>query len=156
MVESLIALCCLWGLAGRQELCELCRQTVGVYHLALGIARVHTDAIDGDLRTGGIEILELEFPNVSSIHRICPVASELLDIKMVGTHADLLIRVKGDTDVSMLNLRMIPEVAHRLYDLGNASLVVGAKERMAVCHDQVFSDMLQKFREQPRTADDTL
>ena len=45
----------------------------------------------------------------------------------MSPHADLLVRIEGDTDVSMLDLGMIPEVAHRLYDLGNAGFVVGSQ-----------------------------
>ncbi len=47
----------------------------------------------------------------------------------------------------MLNLGMIPEIAHRLHNLGDARLVVGAEKRGAIGHDKVFALVLKQLRE---------
>ena len=77
-----------------------------------------------NLCAGSVEVLEFQFPHVTAVHRVCPVTSEFLDIEIMGTHADFLIGVESDADIAMFHLLVIPQPAHRLYDLGNTSLVV--------------------------------
>ena len=73
---------------------------------------------------------------------------------MVSTHAYLFVGVESHADVAVRNLLVVAQVAHGLHDFGNACLVVGTEQRCSVGHNQVFSLVLQQFRELGRTADD--
>ena len=64
-------------------------------------------ALEGYLGTGGIEILKLQFTNGSTVHRVGPLATELLDIKLVCSHANLLVGVEAHADVAMLDLGVL-------------------------------------------------
>ena len=147
VIESLIALRRLWRLIGRQHRGELGCQCIGVHHLSLGIARMHAHTFYIYLGRGSVEVLELQFAHVAAVHRVGPFATELLHIEVVGAHADLLVGVEGDADGAVLHLLMLLQPHHRLHDLGNASLVVGSEERMAVSHNEVFAHMAQQFWE---------
>ena len=125
MVESLIAFCRLRTLVGRQQLGKLRSQHIGVHHLVFCIAWVYAYAFDEDLGAGSVEVLELQFPQVATIHGISPVAAELLHVEMMGTHTNLLVRVEGDADLAVLHFRMVFQPAHRLNDLCDTGLVVG-------------------------------
>ena len=154
MVETLITLCGLRGLAGWQHAGKLCRQRVGIDHLSLGIARVYADALDGDLGRGGVEVLELQLTHVAAIHRIGPLASELLDVEVARTHAYLLVGIEGNAYLAVFHILVLFQPRHRLHDFRYACFVVGAQQRRAVCDDQVFTHVLQEFRKFLRTADD--
>lgn len=41
----------------------------------------------------------------------------------------------------MLDFVVVAQIAHRLYDFGNTSLVVGSQQSGAVCDDDVFALM---------------
>ena len=60
---------------------------------------------------------------------------------MVGSHAYLLIRIKGYADVTMLDVVVVAQEAHRLYDFGDTCLIVGSKQCGTVGDDEVFSYM---------------
>ena len=77
-----------------------------------------------NLGTGGIEVLKLQFSDITTIHRIRPFASELLHVEVMGTHTNLFIGIEGDTDLTVLDVLMFLQVHHCLHNLGNASLVV--------------------------------
>ena len=124
VVEALIALGLLWCLFCRQHCRKLGRQTAGVHHLSLGIARMHAYTFYIYLSAGGVEVLKLQFAHVAAVHRVGPVTTELLHIKVMGTHADLLVRIEGDADVAMLHFRVVSQPAHCLDDFCNARLVV--------------------------------
>ena len=66
-----------------------------------------THAFHVDLGTCSIEVLEFQFTNISTIHRVSPFTTELLHVEMMGSHTNLLVRIKGDADVAMLYLRMV-------------------------------------------------
>ena len=107
-------------------------------------------------RAGGIEVLELELAHIASVHGIGPLAAEAFDIEVLGAHANLLVGVEGDADDAVGYLGMVAQPAHGLYDLGDACLVVGSQEGMAIGDDKVFADVLQQLGELRRAADDTL
>ena len=115
---------------------------------------MYADTLDGDLGGSSIEVFELQLAHVTAVHRVSPLATKLLDVEMVGTHTDFLVRVKGNTNLTVLNLLVLLQINHRLYDFGNTSLVVGTQQSRAVCHDEVFAYMLQQFRELLRTRHD--
>ena len=142
VIESLIAFRRLRCLVLGQHLGKLSSEGVGVHHLSLRITWMHTDSLDDDLGTGGVEVLKLQFSHVTSVHRVSPFTTELLHIEMVGSHADLLIGIESDTDVSVTNLLMIAQPTHRLHNLCNARLVVGTKQRVSVSDDEILADMM--------------
>ena len=125
VVEPLVALGGLRRFVGRQHGGKLGGQPVGVDHLALGVARVYADAPDGNLGRGSVEVLKLQLAHVAAIHRVGPLAAEPLDVEVMGTHAYLLVGVEGYADLAVAYLLVVAQVAHGLYNLGYARLVVG-------------------------------
>ena len=152
VVEPLIALRRLRCLVGRQHTYELCRQTVGVDHLALSISRVYADALDVYLCTCRVEVLELQVAQVASVHSVCPLAPELLHVEVVSTHTYLLVGVEGNADVSVTHFLVVAQPAHSLYYLGYSRLVVSTKKRRSVGHYEVLADVTQQLGELLRRA----
>ena len=139
MIEALIAFCGLRNVGFGNVSIELTCQAAGVDHLALGISCVHTASLNGHLSRCGIEVLILQITDITAVHGVSPVTAELLDIEMVGAHADLLVGIEGHTNLTMLDFLVIPQVAHGLNDLCDAGLVISAKQRSAVGDNQVFA-----------------
>ena len=108
------------------------------------------------LSAGGVEVLKLQFAYVAAVHRVGPVTAELLHIKVMGTHADLLVGVEGDADVAVLHFRVVSQPAHRLDNLCDARLVISTQERVAVSHDEVFAHVQQQLGELLGRHDDLL
>ena len=154
MIESLIALCSLRDVSGRYHAIELACYASCINHLALCITSVHADAVNGNLSRCSIEVLILQIAYIATIHGVCPLTAELLHIEMVSTLANLLVRVEAYSDLSMLYLLMVAEVAHRLHYLGNAGLVVSTEQCSAIGNYEVLTLVFQKFREFLRTGDD--
>ena len=57
MIETLVAFGGFWDVGIGYHAVKFARQTVGIHHLSLGIARVNAHAFDGDFGTSRIEIL---------------------------------------------------------------------------------------------------
>ena len=153
MIESLVTLGLLGSLIAGKHRCKLDSKPVGIHHLVFGIARMHTDALDAYLGTGGIEVLKLQLAQVTAVDGISPFAAELLDIEVVGAHANLLVGIESHAYVTVLHLLMVAQPAHGLYDLGNASLVVGSQQGCSVGHDEVFAHVIEQLGELLGTAD---
>ena len=66
-----------------------------------------THAFHVYLCTCSIEVLEFQFTNISTIHRVSPFTAELLHVEMMGSHTNLFVRIKGDADVTVLYFRMV-------------------------------------------------
>ena len=115
---------------------------------------MYADTLDKDLRTGSVEILKLQFSQITTIHGVGPLTTEFLHIEMMGTHADLFIGVETNADISMRDLFVVTQIAHGLHDLGDTRLVIGSQQGSAIGDDQVFSDMLQEFWELACRTDD--
>ena len=145
MVESLVAFGCLGSLVGWQHHGELGGQPVGVYHLALGVSGMNAYALYRYLGRSGVEVLELEVAEVAAVHCVRPLAPELLNVEVVGPHAYLLVRVESHAYVAVLHLVVVAQPAHGLNNLGNAGLVVGAEQGVAVGHDNVLALVGKQF-----------
>ena len=156
VVEALIALGGLGGLVGRQHGGELDSQTVGIHHLTLGIARMHAHALDGNLGRGGVEVLKLQLAHFASVHRVGPVAAELRHVEVMGTHANLLVGVEGYANLAVPDVLVVAQIAHRLHDFGNAGLVVGTEQCVAVGHNEVFAHVAEQFGKLLRTQHNAL
>ena len=146
VVETLIALRLLRRLVLRQHLGKLGGQRIGVHHFTLGIARVYADAAYDDLGRSGVEVLELQFAHVATVHRVGPVAAEALDVEVVGAATYFLVGVEGDANLSVLDFLVLLQVDHCLHDFSDTCLVVGSEQRVTIRHDEVFADVLQQFR----------
>ena len=147
MIEPFVALGPFGYLVGRHHGGELCSHPSGVYHLALGIAGVHADARHGDAGNGGIEVLVLQFAEVTAVDGVGPVASEVLHVKIVCSHAYLLVGIEGDAHLTVVHLLMVAQPAYGSHYLRYASLVVSTEQRRAVRNDEVFADVLKEFGE---------
>ena len=86
---------------------------------------MYVQALEDNLSAGGIEILIFQLTDLSTVNRISPITTELLHVEMIGTLSDFLIRGKSDTDLTVLDLRMILQILHRGDDSGYTSLIIG-------------------------------
>ena len=154
VVETLVALGGLRGLVGGQHGCELSGHPVGIDHLALGIARMHTHALETHFGTCGIEVFILQLAQVATVDSVGPLATEFLHIEVMGAHTYLLVRVEAHTYVAMLYLIVVAQEAHGLHNLGYAGFVVGAQQRGAVGHNEVLTLMGREFGKLGRRGDD--
>ena len=127
VVESLVALCGFGNLRLGNMAVELAGQAAGVDHLALGVASVHTHALDSDAGSGGIEVLIFQVADVAAVHGVGPLAAKLLHVEVVGALADFLVGVESHAYVAMLDLIMVAQIAHGLHNLSHAGLVVGTE-----------------------------
>ena len=127
VVESLIAFCSLWNVCLRNHCVELASQTVGVNHLSFGITCMNTDSFDEYFCTGGIEVLKFQLAKVAAVNGVTPFASKLLNIEMVGSHANFLIRIERYPNISVLDVFVVTKIAHCLNDLCNASFVISSE-----------------------------
>ena len=139
MVESLIALRVFRRLEARQHHGYLVSDTHRVTHLMVRRTRVHIQTVHMDLGTRCIEVLKLQLTDCTAIHRIGEIGTELLNVKMVCSAADLFVRRETDTHFTMLDLRVLDEVFHRRHDLGNTGFVICAQKGSGVRHNDVLS-----------------
>ena len=115
---------------------------------------MHAHTLAMNLSRGSIEVLELQLTQVAAVDGVSPFAAKFLHIEVMGAHADFLIGIECHANLSVFNLLMVAQEAHGLHNLGDAGLVVGAKQRGAIGDDKVFAYVLQQFGELLRTADD--
>ena len=108
---------------------------------------MHAHTLDLDFGTSCIEVLVFEVAQVAAVNGVSPVAGKLVYIEMMSSHTDLLVRVEAYTYVAVLDFVVVAQIAHRLYDFCNTSLVVGSQQSGAVCDDDVFALMGFQLRE---------
>ena len=90
------------------------------------------EALNLDLGRGGVEVLIFQLALVTSVYGVSEVTPEALHVKIVGSAPYLLIRIEGYSDGTMLYLRMVAEIAHRLHYLGYACLIVSSEKGRTV------------------------
>ena len=100
-----------------------------------------------DFGRGRVEVFELKVAKVAAIHRVSPLAAELLDVEVVGSHAYFLVRVEAHTYVAVLHFVVVPEPAHSLHNLCNARLVVSTQQGVPVGDYDVLTLVGKKLRE---------
>ena len=147
MVETLVAFGMLGSLPARQHGDKAVGDADRVDHLMLGITGMYVAALDGDLGGGGVEVFILELADCAAIHSVGEIAAESLDVELMGTQADLLVGVEADADLAMLDLGIALEISHSGDDLGDAGLIVGAKECCAVGDNQVIAQIIDQLGE---------
>ena len=154
MVEAFVAFCLLRCVGGRNHLGKLYSQARSVYHLALGITSVHTYALDVHLGTRSVEVLVLQLTEVAAVDSVSPLAAELLDVEVVGTHSDFFVGVETDANVAVLHFVVVAQPAHCLHNLSDTGLVVSAEQSGSVGNDDILADVCLQLRELCRRADD--
>ncbi len=154
MVEAFVVLGVLGGLPARQHDDELVGDAHGVDHLVLGIAGVHVAAGEGDTGHCGVEVLELELAYLAAVHGVGEVAAEALHVEFVCAQTDFLVGIEAHADVAVLDFGMMDEIVHGRYDFGDACLVIGAEECVAVGDDDVLALVARQFGEVGRREGD--
>ncbi len=156
MVEPFVAFGMFRRFPSRKHQDELVGYTDRINHFVLGISGMDVAAFECHLRHCGIEVLIFEFPYLAAVHCIGPVGAEPLDIKLVCTLADFLVRIERDADIAMFDFRMLLQISHRRYYLGHTGLVIGSQQCSPVGHYQVLTPVMQQFGKLRRTEHDIL
>ena len=104
-------------------------------------------SLENNLGRSRIEVLEFKFTHFSAIHGIGPFATELRYIELMGAQTDFLIRIKADTDFTVLDFGVLLQIYHRRYNFGNTGFIIGTKQGLAVGHNQIFPLMVEQFGE---------
>ena len=147
MVKALITLRGFGDIGLGYHGVEFARQSVGIPHLSFGVTGVDTYTFYIYFGARSIEVLVFQVAQVASIHGVCPVATKLFDIEMMGTHADFLVGIEAHANVSVLYFIVVTQVTHGLHDLSNARFVVCSQQCCAVGDNQILADMRFQFRE---------
>ena len=145
VVETFVLNGVLGGLALGKESGKFGGHACGVNHLVLGIAGVHADTRDFYAGRGSVEVFKLQFAQFAAVHRVGPFATETLHIEFVRAQADFLVGIEGHADAAVLDFGMLLEIGHGLYDFGDARLVVGTQQGVAVGHDDVLAHVVEQF-----------
>ncbi len=143
--ESLVAFGGFGGLVGRELGDDFGGDACGVDHLAFGVAGVDGAAVDGDACGGGVEVLEFDFADLAAVHGVGEVASESVNVEVVGAESDFFVGVEGDADFAVLDVGVLLQIDHGLDDFGDAGFVVGSEQGGAVGDDEVFADVPTEF-----------
>ena len=130
--EALVVLGELWALVSRKECVKLRSDVDGVNHLVLRHAGVYITACDSNLCARSIEVLILQLTLHATIHGVCEVGSELLNIEVVYATANLLVGSEAHANLAMWHLGVCHEPLHGCYDLGYTRLVVSTEERSTI------------------------
>ena len=133
--EALKALGVLGHLFGGQGGGELHGNGLGVLHQVLGAAGMHREAVHGDHRVGGIEVLVLQLAHVAAVHRVGELCAETVHVKEVGALAHLFVRGEADAELAVGDVLLL-NTLHCGHNLGDAGLVVRAQQSGAVGGDQ--------------------
>ena len=117
---------------------------------------MHIQSLKGNPRRSRVKILIFQLADLSAIDRIPPIAAELLDIEIIRSLPDLLIRRKGDPHLTMPHLGMIFQITHSGDNRSHASLVIRAKQGRAIGHDNILPLVIRELREHRRREHDIL
>ena len=108
---------------------------------------MHVAALERNLSCCGVEVFVFQFADSTAVHRVGPVGSKLLHVEFVCAQSDFLVRVETDTDVAVLDFRVLLQIFHCGNDFSNTGLVVSAKECLSVGHDKCLSGVFLQFGE---------
>ncbi len=118
----------------------------GIFHLGERKTRMDSNAGNSDVDAVGREGLGLDRAGGTAVHRISEFGAELLQIDFVDTASDLLVRGEQHPDRAVADAGIFHQDLRRGHDLGDAGLVVGAKQRRPVGGDDVIADLVGKRR----------
>ena len=144
------------ALLGREPLGKFGSELCGIEHLVLGISGMDIQALEVNLGGGCVEVFKLQLADLPAIDGVGEIGSELGDVEMVCPLPYLLVRREGDTDAAMFHLGMRLQIVHRGDDGGNAGLIVGSEQGLAVRYDNVLAYIISEFRELGGRKEDVL
>ncbi len=147
MIESFISFSVLGGLPAWQHYYELVGYTYGVEHLVFCISWMYIASFECHFGYCGVEVLIFELADSSAIHSVCPVGTKELNIKFMCSKSDFFVRIERYTDVPVLDFRMGFQVVYSSNDLCNACLVVSTEKGVSIGYDQIFTFVVEQFRE---------
>ena len=145
VIETLIAFGSFGNVCFRNVAVKFACKSGGINHFPFGIARVDTYSLNGNLSACSVKVLIFKVADVASVHSIRPVATEFLDVKVVSATANLLIRVKGYTNITVFYFVVVAKITHSLHNLCNASLIVSAQKGCAICNNNIFALVSKKL-----------
>ena len=133
--------------AHREQPVEFHSNQNRILHLALRVSRMDVAPLNPYGRGSGIEILIFQFSNRSTVHSVGILRSETSDVEFHHSTPDFLVRSEANADFSVFELRMLHDILHRIHNLGDSRLVVGAKKCRSVCCDDCLTFIISEFRE---------
>ncbi|MBT9177185.1 MAG: hypothetical protein DDT20_01516 [Firmicutes bacterium] len=92
-----------------------------------------------------IKSLELNSAYRTAIKRISKVRAKFSDVEFGRAPRNFFVRSKGNAQSPAFNLRIREQILHRRQNLRNASFVVCAKQRSAVCGNNVLSPVIYEL-----------
>ena len=130
----------------RQALDDAGHDLDRVLHPALREAGMGADAFDDDRGAIGRKRLVLDMAGGFTIHRVGEIRTELLQVGLVDTAADLLVGREQDLDSAVPDLRIGEQDLRGVHDFGDTGLVVRAEQRGAIRGDDVVADLVGQRR----------
>ena len=106
---------------------------------------MHAGPAQPDLCRRCVEILVFQLAHIAAVHGVGPLAAEGRNVEMVGTAANLLVGREGNPYPPVAHLGVVAQPDHGLHRLGDAGLVVGTQQRVAVSDDEVFAYVGKQF-----------
>ena len=98
-----------------------------------------TFSYDGERGRRRVKALIIDVPQHAAVHGICIIGAKSLDVKIIHAPANFLVRGEANTNFSMLHFRVRQKILRHSHDFRYSRLVIGAKKRVAVSHDQALS-----------------
>ena len=98
----------------------------GIDHLVLSFAWMDGDAMDDDIRMGGVEVLIGDLFAIGAIDGIGESGPEFLGVEVERASADFFIDREGEADWVVLNLRVALVIGKDGHDDGDAGFIVSA------------------------------
>ena len=117
---------------------------------------MHVTTLYNYFGRGCIEIFKFQLTYLSSIHCISPFTTKLFHIKLMSTQPNFFIRIETYPNLSMFNFGMLFQINHRSNDFCNTGLIVSSQQRLSIGYNQIFSFVVQQFREPIRRKNNIL
>ena len=89
-------------------------------HRPFGNPSVNVLTSNRNLGLSSIKGFVFQFTQRPAINRIGKVRTKILNVKMIGTSTNLLIRPQTDLNRAMLDFRMLQQIRCHRYDLSHA------------------------------------
>ena len=131
----------------RQQSNKPIGQINGINHLILSISRMYITPFKSNFSGSSIEVLELQLSHFTAIHCISPLTTELFYIEFMSAFTDFFVRIETDTDFSVFDFRVFFQIGHCRNNLCNTGLIISTEQSFSVGYNQIFSFMIQQFRE---------
>ena len=142
MIKSLITACIFRSFIFRNLCIKFYCKTWCVDHLVFCLTRMHTLSSKFNYSRCSIKIFIFEFTNSASVYCISIFCTETLNVKVVHSSANFLIRCKCYIYVRVLNLRIIKKIFRHCHNLCNACFIICPKKCFTVSCNQIFSNIV--------------